>query len=72
VAYFTLTDLTWRLYEQQGRGTAWTSLAAVLADHRAWQVREALRSGCEAVLATREVDAVLARYVGPPRDRKAG
>jgi hypothetical protein len=72
VVYFTLTYLTWRLYEQQGRGTAWKSLAEVLADHRAWHVRDALRSACEEVLATRDVDGVLARYAGPPRDRQAG
>jgi hypothetical protein len=72
VVYFTLTYLTWRLYEQQGRGTAWKSLAEVLADHRAWHVRDALRSACEEVLATRDVDAVLARYAGTPRNRKVG
>jgi hypothetical protein len=72
VVYFTLTYLTWRLYEQQGQGTTWKSLAEVLADHRAWHVRDALRSACEEVLATGDVDAVLARYAGPPRGRKAG
>ena len=72
VAYFTLTYLTWRLYEGQGRGAAWKGLAEVLADHRAWHERDALRSACEEVLATADVDAVVARYAGPPRERKAG
>jgi DDE superfamily endonuclease len=72
VAYFTLTFLTWRRYEQQGRGTAWKSLAEVLAEHRRWHVRDALRSACEEVLRTGDVEAVLARYVGPVPDREAG
>ena len=71
VAYFTLTFLTWRRYEQPGRGTAWKSLAEVLAEHRAWHARDALRSACEEVLATGDVEAVLARYTGPAA-REAG
>jgi hypothetical protein len=72
VAYFTLTFLTWRLYEQQGRGTAWKSLAEVLANHRAGHLRDALRSACEEVLVSGDVDGVIARYAGPPPDREAG
>ena len=72
VAYFTLTFLTWRLQEQQRAGVAWKSVADVLAEHRAWHARDALRSACEAVLATGDVEGVVARYVGPRPDREAG
>jgi hypothetical protein len=71
VVYFTLTYLTWQLYEEQDRGSTWQSLAEVLAEHRAWQVRDALRSACEEVLATGDVDTVVGRYAGLPRQRKA-
>ena len=72
VAYFTLTFLTWRRYQQSGRGTAWQSLAEVLANHRAWHLRDALRSACEEVLISGDVNGVIARYAGPPPDREAG
>jgi hypothetical protein len=72
VAYFTLTYLTWRLYEQQRQGAAWRSLAEVLADHRAWHGQDTLRSACDEVLASGDINGVLARYAGPPPEREAG
>ncbi len=71
LAYFTLTYLTWRLYEQQRAGGTWQSLAEVLADQRAWHAWDTLRSACEEVLATGDVNGVLARYGGPPPARAA-
>jgi hypothetical protein len=72
VVYFTLTLLTWRSYEQRGPGTAWGSLACVLSEHRAWHAQDTLRSACEEVLSTGDVEAVVARYAGAPPRREAG
>ena len=52
-------------------GGSGKSLADVLAEHRTWHARDALRSACAEVLASGDVDGVVARYAGPPGDQQA-
>jgi DDE superfamily endonuclease len=72
VVYLVLTFLTWQLYQRQRQGTAWRSLACVLAEIRAWHARDLLQTACEEVLATGDVAGVLQRYLHDPPQGQAG
>jgi DDE superfamily endonuclease len=72
IVYLVLTLLTWRLYQGQRQGATWRSVAEVLAEIRAWHARDLLQTACEEVLATKDVAAVLKRYLHDPPQRDAG